>query len=137
MHLIRRNIDKRIAVIILLYFSISLTNVALKNEIEWFPLFSFKLFSRIPGDFTKYDIVFDKGTANERYLLYGNHDLSILEHHSYQRWLASPDPKNFDITAHEDLFSNVNSASLVKFSGSLIDAAKDSRFNTEVVLVIK
>src|SRR5690349_12083922 len=110
--------DRRIAIIIVLYFSISLTNVALKQEVEWFPLFSFKLFSRIPGDFVKYDIVFDKGTSNEHYLLYRNNQLTGLERRNYEHWLTKGADQSFKTDGYEYLFDNATSASLVKISGS-------------------
>ncbi len=131
------SIDKKIAVILLLYFSISLTNIALKYEREWFPLFSFKLFSRVPGEFTRYDIVFDEGTPHERYLLHRTRDLNVLERHHYEHWLSSAATHTLDISGHEHLFEAPTTASLIRFSGDFVEAARDSKFRSEIVQVIK
>jgi hypothetical protein len=130
-------VDQRIAVIILLYFSISLTNIALKHEVEWFPLFSFKFFSRIPNGFTKYDIVFDQGSSKERYLLYRNVTLNMLERRNYERWLGTTATRPFDIAGYEHLLNGATTASLVRFTGDFIEAAKYSKFDTEIVMTIK
>jgi hypothetical protein len=132
-----RYVDKRIALIIFLYFSISLFNIASKQDVEWFPLFSFKLYSRIPDGFTRYDIIFDQGSPNERYLLHRNGSLNALERRSYEHWLSSSAGRALDISSHQHLFNDAGTASLVKMSGDFVQAVTHSDFKSEFVTVIK
>ena len=68
---------------LVVYFFIALLPILHKGGGEVFPFFSFKLYSKIPDGFSRYDLLLNEGKADESFLVYGNSDLNNLEKRNY------------------------------------------------------
>jgi hypothetical protein len=131
-----------VSLIIRLYFVVAFFPVLLKRETEYFPFFSFKLFSKIPDGFTRYDLVFDTGPGKSKYLLYNNRELNRLERSHFELWLQSA-VKGFqqtgklDLKPHEGLLEKGNNIRLVRMTRDYIEAVRDSLTVVEIIAVVK
>jgi hypothetical protein len=127
---------------IFIYFIVGLTPVLIKNEKEYFPFFSFKLYSKIPNGFSKYDLLINEGSDQEHYMLYKNISLNKLERKCFDHWLAKAVTEYnrsgiLNLKPFEYLFDDVQTVSLVKMSGDYIVAVKNTKYTLEVIKVIK
>jgi hypothetical protein len=127
---------------IFIYFIIGLTPVLMKSEKEYFPFFSFKLYSKIPNGFIKYDLLFNAGSDQEHYLLYKNVCLNKLERKCFDHWLAGAvieynQSGILNLKPYEYLFDDVQTVSLVKISGDVMEMVNNTKYTLEVIEVIK
>ena len=71
--------DYFVPIFIAIYFAVAFSPIFTRRSTEIFPFFSFNLFSQVPNGFERYDLVFDLGEKNERFLIYGNSALEDIE----------------------------------------------------------
>lgn len=131
-----------IPIFLLIYFFIALIPVVNNRLSEFFPFFSFKLYSKVPTECTNYDVLLDKGLPTESFLLYENTALSRFERRTYSNRISEM-VKNYEKGNAPDLISdcnileNVKTATLVKISGDCIDRVRDNTYEIEVIKVVK
>ena len=133
-----------IPIFIATYFFVALIPVVQNKKVEIFPFFSFKLFSKIPNGFEKMDVVFDLGKENERFLIYRNNDLTIMET-NFLNLKMSEISKQFDENNEQEkkeflkmIKAQPNqSVTLVKMKGDLVENYKDGKYDLEIIQIVK
>ena len=124
------------------YFILAFIPVLSKQKTEIFPFFSFKLYSKIPTDFTRYDLLINKDGDNEHYLLYQNDDLNKLERKNYSLRIGQmgddiEESKNLNKDYFKDLLEFGTSVHLVKLTGDYIETAKTGNYDREIMKQLK
>jgi hypothetical protein len=124
------------------YFIIALTPVLAKQKGEIFPFFSFKLYSKIPNEFVKYDLIYNIGESNEYFLIYKNSSLSKLERKNFNYRVNImgrhyEENENIPFENYTDLLAKAKSVTLVKISGNYINAVNNNQFHIEVISKLK
>ena len=131
-----------IPVFIVIYFLLAFTPIIFYQKSEIFPFFSFKLYSKVPNDFIKYDLLYNKGEADEYFLLYKNSALNKLERKNFN-FRVNLLGKNYEqskklfLKKYSDLISREDSVFLVKISGNYVKAIRDDKYNIEVICKLK
>ncbi len=124
------------------YFSIALLPVLKYGGGEIFPFFSFKLYSKIPDGFVRYDLLLNEGEADESYLILGNSNLNPLEKRNYPYRLAKAGAHPLEsldefFAQNSDLLERGRTISFVKLSGKSIAAVRDQSFEVETIKRLK
>ncbi|PHR31503.1 MAG: hypothetical protein COA38_07870 [Fluviicola sp.] len=125
-----------------IYFILAFLTIVLKSKSEIFPFFSFKLYSKVPNGFTKYDILYNKGEENEFYLINENATLNKLERKNFMyrmNLLGSQYEKSgkLSVENYSDFLSEGETAFLVKVSGDYIKAVRDNEYVVEIIMELK
>ena len=125
------------------YFIIAFTPILAKQKVEIFPFFSFKLYSKIPNEFVKYDLIYNIGESNESFLIYENSTLNKLERKNFNYRVnimgsQYEETGNVFFENYTDLLAMAQSVSLVKISGnykvSVLDDGNNVIFIRKFVL---
>lgn len=127
---------------IFFYFALAVSPIITHQKTEIFPFFSFKLYSKIPNGFAKYDILFNRGCNNEHYLLYQNHVLNKLEINSFNKKLTQISTEynlsgKIDLKNFAYILEKGETAFLVKLSGSYVEAVREQKFHIEFLEKLK
>ncbi|TRX48918.1 hypothetical protein FNH22_28185 [Fulvivirga sp. M361] len=127
-----------IPVFIIIYFAISFYPIIRMTNAEVIPFFSFKLYSKIPNGFERYDVAFNLGEKDEHFLLYQNTHLNGLQWRRYAaelRQITNAYENNMTVKLDklEDAFPKNQTATLVRFKGDYIEAVRDRKYQLEVV----
>ncbi|MFK8007602.1 MAG: hypothetical protein AB8H03_14580 [Saprospiraceae bacterium] len=131
-----RFVDYFIPFFIAIYFVIAFSPIFTRRSTEIFPFFSFNLFSQVPNGFERYDLVFDLGEKEERFLIYGNTDLEDIER-QYLNGLVPKIAKKYESTKIFDdekitrFFPKNSSVTLVKIKGDFIEIYKKQNYELE------
>lgn len=124
------------------YFTIALLPVLKYGGGEIFPFFSFKLYSKIPDGFVRYDLLLNEGEPDESYLLMGNSSLNPLEKRNFAYRLSTAGKLSREsideyFVQNPDLLEHGQSSVLVKLTGKSIEAVRDHDFNVEPIKQLK
>ena len=124
------------------YFIIAFTPVFITHTGEIFPFFSFKLYSKVPSDFVKYDLMYNKGEADEFYLIHENGNLNRLERKNFNYRLnligdQFEDSVNVFTVNYADLLEKGKSVYLVKISGNYIGSVRDGVYEVDLIKRLK
>jgi hypothetical protein len=124
------------------YFIVALLPVFAYGGGEIFPFFSFKLYSKIPDGFVRYDLLLNEGEPDESFLILGNSSLNPLEkrNYPYRLGIAGSQPlESLDayFAENPDLLKKGRSVAFVKLSGKSIDAVRDKVFEVETIKQLK
>ena len=125
-----------------LYFFIALLPVLKFGGGEIFPFFSFKLYSKIPDGFVRYDLLLNEGEADESFLILGNADLNPLEKRNYPYRLGIAGSQAIEsldayFAQNADLLEKGRSIAFVKLTGQSIEAIRDKKFEIETIKQLK
>ncbi|MEO1515005.1 MAG: hypothetical protein AAFV95_08325 [Bacteroidota bacterium] len=127
---------------ILLYFVIAALPIVGILKGEFFPFFSFKLYSKIPNDFSAYDLLIYRGDGEEKFLLHQNSHLDALRRKGFKRQvnlLGSQFEKTNSLGSvdYSEFVSMGDSVFLVKLSGDYIQAVKHDDYQMTVLKKLK
>lgn len=136
------NIAKFIIIFIILYFTFSFHSVITKYNGETIPFFSFRLYSKIPNTFERYDILLnDSNSIKPQFLLFNNDSLDKLQLKYLNNKLHLLG-KHFEKTNRIDttIIKKIVPHSVgkfVKIKGNYIDAYKRNKFEIIVLKTFK
>ena len=137
--MIKKVIHSVLPIFIGLYFILAFAPIFVFHSQEIFPFFSFKLYSKIPNGFERYDLLLNRGDVDESFLIFKNTSLNSLEQKSFSAKVASLRDENGQGIQHDmaDLLSCGRTIHLVKISGNYINAVRDDYYLLEVVRRLK
>lgn len=132
-----------VSMMIVLYFVLAFYPKYFGGGQEIIPFSLYNLYSMVPGDYNKMDLLVKDDCGVEKYLFYKNKDLNSIERKYYLRKLN--DIRNiYNSTTHIDL--DVDSeilrdiegeVYLVKMTGDYIKTLDEGTFDTEIITRIK
>lgn len=127
-----------IPVFLVLYFLLAFMPILAYQEGEIFPFFSFKLYSKVPNDFIKYDILYNKGEMDAYFLLHKNSTLNKLEIKNFMFRVSLlgeryEELKQLFLNTYFDLVSTQEDAWMVKISGDYVEALRDNKYDVEIL----
>lgn len=131
-----------VPIFIITYFTLAYYPILTRQKMEIFPFFSFKLYSKVPKDYERYDILFNYGESSEHFLVFGNKDLNKLERKNFNYTLGKM-AENFsrdsvlNISSFNYLLEEGNSAYFVRISGNCIEVLEKEKFKVELLAPIK
>tara|TARA_B110000908_G_C10188924_1_gene419477 strand:+ start:331 stop:753 length:423 start_codon:yes stop_codon:yes gene_type:complete len=131
-----------IPLFLVVYFIVAFIPILAKQKTEVFPFFTFKLYSKIPNEFVKYDLIYNIGESNEAFLIYRNSTLNKLERKNFNYRVnimgsQYEETGNVFFENYTDLLAKAQSVSLVKISGNYINAVKNNEFHVELIHKLK
>ena len=131
-----------IPLFLVFYFLLALLPTISKQKDEFFPFFSFNLYSKTPNGYTKYDILFNKGEINEYFLIHKNSTLNKIERKNFMYRLnilghEFEESQKFIPNNYTDLLTNVKTVFLVKISGDYVETIKKNDFDIEILEKLK
>lgn len=131
-----------IPLFLVFYFLIAFLPVISEQEDEFFPFFSFNLYTKTPNGYTKYDILFNKGEINEYFLIHKNSNINKLERKNFMYRInilghEFEESQKFIPNNYIDILSKCKTAFLVKISGDYIETIKKNEFDIEILEKLK
>ena len=120
------------------YFVIAYIPILTKTGTEYFPFFTFKLYSKVPNGFEKYDLVIDDGCSEPFNLLYGSKRLTKLERKFYNVEVARvanefKETGDFDLSGLRDALVDAKSVELVRLEGNYVEMLAEGRHQRELM----
>lgn len=127
---------------IVIYFVLAFLPITTSLQSEIFPFFSYKLYSKIPNGFTTYDLLINKGTADEFFLILGNTSLNNYQRKHFNDRIQLlgnqfEESNVISISEYADLLSMGKSIFLIKLSGDYVKAVKDEAFTIDILKQLK
>lgn len=134
----KNNLAKFIFIFITVYFAFSFHSIITKYNGETIPFFSFRLYSKIPNTFERYDILLnDSNSEKPHFLLFNNENLDKLQLKYINNKLhllgnQFEKTKQIDTTILKKI-TPLKKGNFVKIKGNYIDAYKNNKY--EVVFL--
>lgn len=139
----RTKIQYAVSLMIILYFILAFYPKYFGNGQEFIPFSLFNLYSMVPGDYNKMDLLIKDECGKEYFLLYKNENLNRIERKYFLRKLNDirniyNSTQHIDLDSDNEIVRNIEGEIyLVKMTGDYIETLIEEKFDSEIITRIK